>query len=116
MVGNGAAGVAAEALENPGDLFRVEDAEAALAQSVFRRELVKAKGKGFLEQAGKPLGKGSAGGDDPDFGGAEGVAVEQDAVTLGQCQTALLQTAVAELCFGFGGKGHGGLLTCRYPG
>ena len=116
VMGDGAAGVAAEALENVGDFFGIEDAEAALAQGVLRRELVKAEGKGFFEQPRKALGKGRGGGNNPNLGGAEGVAVEQDAVAFGECQTALVKAAVTELCLGFGGKGHGGLLTCRYPG
>ena len=116
VVGDGPAGVSAEALEDPGDFLRIENAEAALSQSIFRWELIEAEGKGFFEQPGKPLGKGGGSCDDPDLRGAKGVAVKQDPVALGQRQISLFKTAVAEFCFGFGGEGHGGLLTCRYPG
>ena len=116
VVGDGAAGVAAEALEDSGDFFRILDTEAALSYRVLGRKLIKTEGEGLLEQAGKPLGKGSGGRDNTDLGGTEGVTVEQDSVALGKSQIALFKAAVAEFCFGFGGKGHGGLLICRYPG
>ena len=100
VVREGAAGVCAETLKNPDQLVAFVDAEAAFSQCVFRRKLIKTQRERLPEKPGKPLRKRCGSGNNPNLGGAEGVAVEKNAVAFGDCETALFDPAAAELRFG----------------
>ena len=102
MVGEGAADLRAEGVEDQRKLFGVGDGKALLAACPFGRELVEADGKGAFEKLRQALGKVGACGDDAHFPCVKAVAVQQHAVALGHGGVAALQTVPAELALGIG--------------